>query len=146
MSAKLLVVDDSPDMLGALSTFLKRCGYLVVQASSGAEAIACFEREAADLCISDYDLGDTTAFELLQELRKRDPKTAVIVLTGHGTIELAVEAIKLGAEHFLTKPVDLKSLGVLVDRVLSRLSEDRKLLADRLVEERTRVDPFVGDG
>ena len=145
MSAKLLVVDDSPDMLGALSLFLKRSGYLVLQAATGADAIASFEREAPDVCIIDYHLPDTTAFELLPALRKRDPKAAIIVLTGHGTIELAVEAIKLGAEHFLTKPVDLKSLGVLVERVLARSTEDRRVSAERLVEERTRVDPFIGE-
>jgi DNA-binding NtrC family response regulator len=145
MSAKLLVVDDSPDMLGALALFLKRSGYLVLQATTGREAIASFEQEAPDLCIIDYHLPDTTAFELLPALRKRDPKAAVIVLTGHGTIELAVEAIKLGAEQFLTKPVDLKSLGVLVERVLVRLTDERRASAERRAEERTRVDPFVGD-
>jgi DNA-binding NtrC family response regulator len=145
MSAKLLVVDDSPDMLAALTLFLKRSGYLVVQAATGADAIASFEREAPDVCICDYHLPDTTAFELLPALRKRDPNVAIIVLTGHGTIELAVEAIKLGAEHFLTKPVDLKSLGVLVERALARSTEDRRVSAERVAEERTRVDPFVGD-
>ena len=144
MSAKLLVVDDSPDMLGALALFLKRSGYLVLQATTGKDAIASFEQEAPDLCIIDYHLPDTTAFELLPALRKRDPKAAVIVLTGHGTIELAVEAIKLGAEQFLTKPVDLKSLGVLVERVLARSTDDRRFSAERRAEERTRVDPFVG--
>jgi DNA-binding NtrC family response regulator len=145
MSAKLLLVDDSPEMLGALALFLKRSGYLVLQATTGREAIASFEQEAPDLCIIDYHLPDTTAFELLPALRKRDPKAAVIVLTGHGTIELAVEAIKLGAEQFLTKPVDLKSLGVLVERVLVRLTDERRFSAERRAEERTRVDPFVGE-
>jgi DNA-binding NtrC family response regulator len=144
MSAKLLIVDDGPDMLAALTEFLKREGHLVAQATTRAEALARFDQEAPELCIVDYGLPDCTAFELIPELQKRDPKVAIIVLTGYGTIELAVQAIKLGAEHFLTKPVDLKSLGVLVERVLSRLSEQRRLTADRRVEERHRVDPFIG--
>ncbi len=144
MSAKLLIVDDGPEMLAALTEFLKRQGHLVAQATTRAEALARFDQEAPELCIVDYGLPDCTAFELIPELQKRDPKVAIIVLTGYGTIELAVQAIKLGAEHFLTKPVDLKSLGVLVERVLSRLTEQRRLTAERRVEERHRVDPFAG--
>jgi DNA-binding NtrC family response regulator len=144
MSAKLLVVDDAPEMLAALVEYLKRLGYVVSQATTRVEALARFEAEAPDLCIVDYALPDCTAFELIPELRKRDGKVAIIVLTGQGTIELAVQAIKLGAEHFLTKPVDLKSLGVLVERVLARLTEQRRSSAERRVEERSRVDPFVG--
>jgi DNA-binding NtrC family response regulator len=144
MSAKILLVDDSEEMLATLGKFLRNEGHTVSTANSCAQAITRFEQEDPDLCLVDYELPDGTAFDILLELRKRDPKASVVVLTGHGTIGLAVEAIKLGAEHFVTKPVDLPSVGVLVDRVLHARSQQRRTSAEQRSEERTRVTPFVG--
>jgi DNA-binding NtrC family response regulator len=144
MSAKLLVVDQVPETRAALVEFLKRQGYAVSQASTCPQALHTFEQAIPDLCIVDCGPAGSETFELLGSLSKRDPKAPAIALTEHGTPERAAQAIRLGAEHFLTKPVDLNSLGVLVERVLVRLSDERCIISNRRIEERYRVEPFIG--
>jgi two-component system response regulator AtoC len=116
--SKLLLVDDDDQMRSVLALFLRRSGLTVLEAASCADANKVLGRESPDLLIVDYELPDGTAFDVLKGIEQRDTGEAAIVLTGLGTIELAVRAIKAGAEHFLTKPVDLESLEVLVRRTL----------------------------
>ena len=144
MQSKILLVDDSNDLLTTVSRYLANEGYLVSTARSRAEAVALFESEDPDLCIVDYELPDGTGFDVIMELQKRDPKAGVVMLTGHGTIGLAVDAIKLGADQFLTKPVNLPSLGVIVQRTLQARSDQRQRSAHLRSHERARVDPFIG--
>src|SRR5215471_9865677 len=114
----LLVIDDDAQLRATLVTYLTRAGHRVFEAGSCAEGRALQVAEEPDLTIVDYNLPDGTAFDILSSARERGSGEALIVLTGAGTIELAVRAIKAGAEHFLTKPVDFESLDVLVDRAL----------------------------
>ena len=97
-------------MRSVLALFLRRCGFNVMDAATLSEARQIIAKERPDLTIVDYHLPDGSAFDLLNSARERDSTDATIVLTGIGTIDLAVRAIKAGAEHFLTKPVDLESL------------------------------------
>src|SRR5450432_3365789 len=108
----VLVIDDDAQMRGVLTLYLKRLGYTIVEAATIAEGRALQAKEDPDLTLVDYQLPDGTAFDLLDSTRERDSGEAIIVLTGLGTIDLAVRAIKAGAEQFLTKPVDLESLGL----------------------------------
>ena len=89
----------------------------MLDAATLAEARRLQSKQAPDLTIVDYQLPDGTAFDLLSATRERDGSEAVIVLTGLGTIDLAVRAIKSGAEHFLTKPVDLEKFMVVVKSI-----------------------------
>lgn len=144
MTAKLLLVDDDEKVLSVVGTYLKRQGCIVYTARSIAEGDQLFDTEHPDVSIFDYDLPDGSGFELLKSVLAKDPDTAAIVLTGHGTIDLAVESIKLGAEHFLTKPIELKSLWVMIQRALEARSLRRKKVARDRQESRTRLDPFLG--
>ncbi|HKU37405.1 MAG TPA: sigma-54 dependent transcriptional regulator [Polyangiales bacterium] len=139
-----MLIDDSDDVLTTVGKFLSARGYACTVARSRAEGLRKLDDVVPDLCVLDYELPDGTAFDLLAELRARESTAAVIVLTGHGSIELAVEAIKLGADHFLTKPVDLPSLAILVERLLSGRAQQRRGSANERNEQRTRIDPFVG--
>jgi DNA-binding NtrC family response regulator len=94
--------------------------------------------------IADYSLPDGNALELLPRLHALDAEVPFIVLTGFGSIELAVEAIKAGAEHFLTKPVELETLLVLLRRVLESRRERKRHRAQEEAEARGRLDPFLG--
>src|SRR5690348_11691243 len=141
---KLLLVDDDAQMRNVLALYLRRAGFTVLDAATLAEARRLQAKQAPDLTIVDYQLPDGTAFDLLTSARERDGSEAVIVLTGLGTIDLAVRAIKSGAEHFLTKPVDLESLEVLVRRTLDLQRERRQRAVAAVVGSET-PDPFLGD-
>jgi DNA-binding NtrC family response regulator len=125
MQARILLVDDAAEVLDKLSRYLSNAGYQISTASSRAEAIERFAQQDPDLCILDYELPDGTGFEVMQEILRRDAKAGFVLLTGHATISLAVDAIKLGADQVLTKPVNLASLHVIVDRALRARSERR---------------------
>jgi DNA-binding NtrC family response regulator len=140
--SKLLLVDDDEQMRSVLALFLRRAGFSVLEAGNCAEGNQLLQRESPDLLIVDYELPDGTAFDLLKGIEHRDSGEAAIVLTGVGTIELAVQAIKAGAEHFLTKPVDLESLEVLVRRTLDGLRERRRRVT--AASSRRKLDPFLG--
>jgi DNA-binding NtrC family response regulator len=140
---KLLLVDDDVQMRNVLALYLRRCGFNVLDAATLADAQKLQAKESPDLTIVDYNLPDGTAFDLLSSARERDSGEAVIVLTGLGTIDLAVRAIKSGAEHFLTKPVDLESLEILVRRTLEQ-QRDRRQRAFTAAVASSSPTPFLG--
>ena len=126
----LLVEDDSGARLGVRS-YLETYGHDVDEAESCAQALARLSEERPDVMVLDYALPDGTALDLLRTMKGRGIDVPTIVLTGHGTIELAVTAIKEGAEHFLTKPIELASLTVVIDRLLEHQQTSRQLDAAR---------------
>lgn len=140
---KLLLVDDDVQMRNVLALYLRRCGFNVLDAATLADARKLQAQETPDLTIVDYQLPDGTAFDLLSAARERESSEAVIVLTGLGTIDLAVRAIKSGAEHFLTKPVDLESLEILVRRTLDQQRDRRQRAFTAAVASATPT-PFLG--
>ena len=141
--SSVLVVEDDAQMRTLLARYLARQGHVVFGAPTLAEGRALQAKEAPDLIIVDYNLPDGTAFDLLGSRQEQDGAEAVIVLTGVGTIDLAVHAIKLGAEHFLTKPVDIESLGVLVQRTLEA-QRDRRQRALAAAAAQDTANPFLG--
>jgi DNA-binding NtrC family response regulator len=139
----VLVIDDDAQMRGVLTLYLRRLGHAVLEAATLADGRALQAKEDPDLTIVDYHLPDGTAFDLIGSTRERGSAEAIIVLTGLGTIDLAVRAIKAGAEQFLTKPVDLESLGILVRRTLeSQRDRRQRALAASTAEE--GANPFLG--
>jgi DNA-binding NtrC family response regulator len=142
---RILVVDDHPPIRLAITGFLRPRGHEVEEAGSVAETKEAFESSRYDAVILDYVLPDGDALELMAELLEEDPSLPVILLTGHGSIELAVEAMRKGAENFLTKPVDLEALELVLERALKGRRVERKYLAVREGEQRESIDPFVGE-
>ncbi len=117
---RILVVDDEPLMADSLKQNLSEEGYTVDTASSGTEAIELFDRGVHHVAICDLRLGDTDGMEVLRHIKDTHPSTEVIVVTGHGTVERAVEATKAGAYWFLEKPFDFDILLPLVERAYQR--------------------------
>jgi DNA-binding NtrC family response regulator len=107
---RILVVDDEPAMREVLEMRLSEWGYEVIVAATGAEARALAERERPDAVISDVVLPELSGLELLQSLTSGDQGRPVILVTAYGTIDEAVEAMKLGAYDFLTKPLEYAKL------------------------------------
>jgi DNA-binding NtrC family response regulator len=131
MTDTLLLIDDDDSMLGALGGYFERLGCEVYRAQTGAEGVATFDRARPDVVILDLNLPDRSGLDVLEQLKGQG--AAVILLTGHGDIETAVRAMQLGAENFLTKPVDMTHLAAATARVAEkvRLARQNALLRAR---------------
>ena len=120
---RVLVVDDDPAIRFGVADFLERRGFEIDEASNLAEARAKLVETRPDAMILDHVLPDGVAVQAIPELVQLDSEVVILVLTAHGSIDLAVEAIKSGAEQFLTKPIEMSSLEEMLDRCL----ENRRL-------------------
>jgi DNA-binding NtrC family response regulator len=109
MNAKVLIVDDEKDLRELLAAVLEEC-YDVTQADSGAALQKFFSQDAPDVVLLDVKLPDADGLDLLPQIKKRWPDTEVIVLSGQGTVSMAVEAGKRGAFNFLSKPFENEKL------------------------------------
>jgi len=108
---RVLVVDDDETVLGVISRFLSDHGYAVDTTMSGERAVEKQRRIKYDLALLDLKLPDSNGLDVLRALKRKDQSISVLIITGHGTVETAVEAMKLGADDYLLKP--FKSLEVL---------------------------------
>ena len=145
--ARVLLVDDEPDVRRGLRRFLEASGFAVDEAEDCKGAEAAYAASPPDVAVIDHQLADGSGIELLPRLRAQQPGVPVIVLTGYGSIELAVRAIKEGAEQFLTKPIDAQALLVLLDRLVEGQRLRRRQVAERPRpgrESRDAIDPFLG--
>ena len=140
----VLLVDDEPTVRLTIRRFLEAKGFEVIEAEGCARAIEVTKDSSPDAAILDYELPDGNALDLLKKLRGLGRQFPVIVLTGHGSIDLAVAAIKEGAEQFLTKPVELPTLQLIIERVIenARNRQKQRLRDDR--RARSKPNPFVG--
>ncbi len=125
--AKILVVDDDEQIVNILVEWLNRKGYHAVGAHGGREGIEAFEQGDYDLVITDLVMPHMDGMALLETIKAMDPRIVVVMISGLGTIEKAVAAIKKGAYDFVTKPMDFESLEVTVDRALERHSLSKQL-------------------
>ena len=116
--ATILVVDDDHDMVGALCDILRQAGYQTLGAHSGQEAIAIVERESPDVLISDLRMAGMTGHGLQAEVKRLAPNLPVIIITAFGSIQTAVESMKLGAFDYITKPFSNSELLLIVARAL----------------------------
>ena len=142
--SKILIVDDESGVRFGIRKFLERHGYQADDTNCCQRAEELFWAMRPDAAIIDYLLPDGTALDLLPRLKAIDPDVHLIILTGHGSIDLAVRAIKEGAEQFLTKPVDLSTLLVILERTLENQRNYRKQIARKSQQYRQTVDPFIG--
>jgi DNA-binding NtrC family response regulator len=145
LKRQVLLVDDEEAIRFAIRDFLETSGFVVAEAGTVAAALAAFQDSPPDLVVLDYKLPDGTAIDLLPRLRAQDAAIPVIVLTAHASIDLAVRAIKEGAEQFLTKPVELPALRAVLERALENQRNRQRQQARRSSEARRAVNPFVGD-
>ncbi|HEV8265142.1 MAG TPA: sigma-54 dependent transcriptional regulator [Gemmatimonadales bacterium] len=131
MADTLLLVDDDPAVLRAIGDYFEKIGYEVWREATGDQGIETFHRVRPDAVILDLHLPDASGLVVLERLRRDNG--AVILLTGQGDIETAVRAMQLGAENFLTKPVDMTHLAAATARVVEkvRLSHQNALLRAR---------------
>jgi signal transduction histidine kinase len=143
MGKKLLLVDDEPGILKVLGISLADRGYKVLTTENGEEALRIFRDERPELVLTDIKMPGMDGIELLKQIKQENPDAEVIMITGHGDMELAVQSLKHEASDFITKPIRDDALDIALRRALERLSYKRQLKEytenlERLVEEKTR--------
>ena len=144
-SGSLLLVDDDRRVLESMADWLRSQGYKVDVAASYQTACTAVDKKLYDLVLADIRLGDGDGFELLAYCRKQHPSVTVILLTGYGTVETAVEAIRAGAFDFLTKPLIDEELELAIERALRQRTvlEENKTLKAQL-DLRYGMENIVG--
>jgi DNA-binding NtrC family response regulator len=145
-SADVLIVEDEVNIRTALATMLEKRGHRTRVAAGAEEALALLEAERADLIITDLKMPGMGGMELLRRIKAQWSDTEVLVMTAYGSIDTAVEAMRLGAYDYLTKPIDRERFPLMVEKALERhsLAKENRLLRDRL-ETRVRFNSMVGE-
>ncbi len=144
--ARILLVDDEPSILSVLCTVLKAEDYDVVAASDGQQAIEMVRNEDFDLLISDIRMTPVNGMDLLRIVHDEHPTTSVIMLTAYGSVETAIEALKLGAFDYVTKPFKVDELLITVQRALAyrdALNENANL--KHQLETRYEFDNIIAE-
>ncbi|OEU57904.1 MAG: Fis family transcriptional regulator [Desulfobacterales bacterium C00003104] len=133
MLPSVLVVDDEPSILRSLHGVLADEGYDVLTAPNGYEALKIIEEESPDLVLLDIWMPGMDGIETLKEIKKNNPFLQVVIISGHGTIETAVRATKLGAYDFIEKPLSIEKVMVAINNALKyqRIEEENRLLKRR---------------
>lgn len=126
MSYSVLIADDDHSLRSVLSAALNKAGYHTVKAQNGKEAIDCVQKDEFDVILLDIFLGDADGLELIESIQELNPAAAIIIITGHGTTQTAIDAAKRQAYSYVTKPVDRNELLELVDRAASAASITKK--------------------
>ena len=128
MPKRILIVDDEPSIRMVLRAHLKRSGYQVTAAENGAEAISLLRQENFHLVVSDLKMPVVGGMEVLAHCKDTYPGLPVILITAHGTVDSAVQAIKKGAQDYVTKPFDADELMPIIDKALRTEEKGREAL------------------
>jgi DNA-binding NtrC family response regulator len=145
MKFRILVIDDEPILRDSLEIALKASGYDVTTARTGEEGLELFKSERPDLALLDHWLPGINGDEVLRQIKEREPEIPVIVMTAQGSIELAVQSMKIGAFDFLVKPFDLDQIEALVKKGLERVRLKKEVEWLRAqYQERFRSGGIVG--
>src|SRR5579871_2085854 len=143
---KVLVIDDEPFHAETVAESLQRVGYECVLATSGSAGARLIEQDDFDVIVTDLKMADLNGLAILRKAREVLPEAEVIMITGHGDVKTAVEAIKEGAANYLSKPVDLDELRAIVDKAGERLRlarANREL--KRQLDEKFGFEGVVGN-
>jgi two-component system NtrC family response regulator/two-component system response regulator HydG len=143
---RIVVIDDEVNAAAALEALLEQDGYDVERANDGRSGLQLVERHDPDVVLTDLRMPGMDGLELLGRIKQLRPDAMVIVMTAYGTVKTAVKAMKLGAEDYLGKPIDVEELEVVLDKALERkqLLAEARSLRERL-EHKYRLENLVGE-
>ncbi len=134
---KILVIDDEPMIRQVFTAFLQQWGYQALEAENGRQGVALFERERADVVLTDLDMPEMSGLEVLAYIHDRSPDTPVVIISGVGQLDDAVQSVKLGAWDYLTKPIG--NMAVL-ENTISRCLERVRLVRENKMYQRHLED------
>jgi DNA-binding NtrC family response regulator len=142
----VLVIDDDTSMLDLARFHLEDRGFRVARAETGEEGLRLAAISRFNIALTDYSLPDVDGVEVVRRLKELSPETEIIVITGYGSVDIAVEATKAGAFYFVEKPVDFDELLILMDKALERGNQvaEIKRLRGRLAERTSYADIIGG--
>ena len=145
-SEKILLIDDSPDILTHLSEYLKNEGYEVEASTDGEKAISMIERKCYDIILTDLMMPNIDGMEVLKYVTQHSRESICMILTGYGTIKNAVEAVKLGAFDYLTKPIKMDEILITLKRALEfrDLKRENQNLRNQL-KKKYKFENIIGD-
>jgi DNA-binding NtrC family response regulator len=143
---RVVVIDDEVNAAAALETLLREDGYQVARANDARAGLLLLEKEEPDVVLTDLRMPGMDGIELLTKIKQVRPETMVILMTAYGTVKTAVRAMKLGAEDYLGKPIDVEELEVILQKAIEKkgLLEETRHLRARL-EHKYRFDNLVGE-
>lgn len=118
--ARVLVIDDEEGMCWALEKALEEEGHQVFTATCGLAGLAVFKAQEIDLVLCDIKMPDISGLEVLEQIRKKKPDVPVVIMTGYSSLPIALEAIKKGADSYLTKPFHISHLKELVQKTINQ--------------------------
>jgi two-component system NtrC family response regulator len=141
----ILIVEDEKAQREMLRDFLAREGHDVQTAQNGEEAIGIVREKALDLVIMDFKMPGKNGLEVLKEIKRINPEPEIVMVTAYGTIDTAVEAMKHGAADYITKPIELDELSIIIERIGERktLIRENEILRSQLKERGITQDQIV---
>ena len=132
----LLVVDDEPYVLQTVTEIASQAGFHVVTAASGGAGIRASREQRADLAMVDLKMPDVGGLDVLRAIHDSDPRCQMILMTGHASVETAVEAIKIGAMDYLSKPLDVRRVEQLLSTVREEVEKRQRTELEHLARQR----------
>lgn len=146
MASRILIADDEKNMRWALEKALSKEGYIIITASDGKSALEMYKEHEPDLVLLDIRMPEMDGIDVLREIRKINDSTQVVIMTAHGTLENAVEALRLGAIDYVTKPFDIEEVKLIISKALNitRLNTEVKFLRNEMVKSGT--SRIIGTG
>jgi len=148
MENKILLVDDEKDVRDVLNLSLSDMGYDVFEAENGDEALHIFKKTNPSIVLTDIKMPGMDGIELLRKIKHENPEVEVIMITGHGAMDLAIMSLKYDAADFITKPINVDALEVAVGKVRQKIIMKQKLKEytenlERLVREKTEMQSHL---
>ncbi len=144
-NCQILFVDDDKDILAMVSQYLTMHGYQIDTVDNGIEALGLVKENPIEIVFTDYKMPQFSGLELLAAIKKYKPETEVIIVTGYGSMESAIKAMKYGSYDYLQKPFKLEHLKLIIDRIIEekKIKDKTKLIRKR-TRERHRFDDLIG--
>ena len=139
---KVLIIDDEKDILDSLSSILEDEGFQVSRATDGKEGLSLFEREKPKIVLLDIWMPELDGIQVLKRIKKKKEEAIVIVISGHGTISTAVEAVKVGAYDFLEKPLSIEKILEVIFRGLGTEGRNKVKTEDFRIESAKGAHKF----
>lgn len=141
----VLIVDDEERLVDAFKKKLSRDGFSVSAAFTAREAVAMMKKHSFDVCVLDIRLPDMDGVELLKSIKKNEPDLEIIMLTGHASIDTAIQSMKLGAYDYLSKPCKLTELSNVIQKAYEKRSlKKRNVVLEQQLQRVESHDPFIG--
>ncbi|MCM2254576.1 MAG: sigma-54 dependent transcriptional regulator [Vicinamibacteria bacterium] len=143
---RVIVIDDEVNAASALETLLREDGFEVASANDARTGLTLLEKHDPDIVLTDLRMPGMDGLELLARIKQARPETMVVIMTAYGTVKTAVKAMKLGAEDYLSKPIDVEELEVVLQKTLEkkRLVEEARVLRER-VDQKYRFENLIGE-